>query len=172
MLPNPGPFVARRRWSSLSSSFPGREGGCLGVWWCLPFRYRGWCRGPLVSAGRKEWFGAGFSRGGGDWICHEFIIRSTTPRERANAEMDGTGQTRPAGRLHLRALDWTGVLDCGLALNVAGKIACILLLVETDRQTSSAHHPSSLFLLSGCVCVCFSLSHGHSVKSQTHSTSA
>lgn len=63
------------------------------------------------------------------------------------------GQTRPAGRLHLRALDWTG-----LALNVAGKIACILLLVETDRQTSSAHHPSSLFLLSGCVCVCFSLS--------------
>jgi hypothetical protein len=138
----------------------GREGGCLGVWWCLPFRYRGWCRGPLVSHGRKEWFGAGFSRGGGDWICHEFIIRSTTPRERANASWGERktmrrwrGQTRPAGRLHLRALDWTG-----LALNVAGKIACILLLVETDRQTSSAHHPSSLFLLSGCVCVCFSLS--------------
>lgn len=32
VLPNPGPFVARRRWPSLSSSFPGREGD--GVWDC------------------------------------------------------------------------------------------------------------------------------------------
>lgn len=163
MLPNPGPFVARRRWPSLSSSFPGREGD--GVWDCggVCHSDRGGGVGDHSSATAGRNGSAPVSVG--EEAIGSAMNSSSVAQHRVNGRMQvgekgkrcGEGGDKPGQPAVCIYVHWTG-LDWRLALNVAGKIACILLLVETDRQTSSAHHPSSLFLLSGCVCVCFSLS--------------